>query len=181
MQLDVSSAVDASSSSTEAAGIGAPATEHKSEGNNADDPELPHLQSKSLRPLTSLKWPYVPDEPSYPDPLKRNDPKPLNTSQYEAIATSPPIRNILASNPRLPGILRSLDGLQGQSREDNLMQVLGVSDKGSALPSAFRVQPNLQLSDNDANDVRKLAEAIEAAVRGGRSDTLGLDWDKDMT
>ena len=40
---------------------------------------------KPLRKLTSLKWPYVPDEPSYPDPLKRDDPKPLNLAQYEAI------------------------------------------------------------------------------------------------
>ena len=38
-----------------------------------------------LRPLTSLKWPYLPEESAYPDPLKRDDPKPLQTAQYEAI------------------------------------------------------------------------------------------------
>src|SRR6266550_9202479 len=27
----------------------------------------------SLRPLTSLKWPYAPEEAAYPDPLKRDD------------------------------------------------------------------------------------------------------------
>lgn len=38
-----------------------------------------------LRPLTSLNWPYVPDDSAYPDPLKRDDPKPLQLNQYEAI------------------------------------------------------------------------------------------------
>ena len=41
-----------------------------------------------LRPLTSLKWPYVPEESAYPDPLKRDDPKALQTAQYEAIGSS---------------------------------------------------------------------------------------------
>lgn len=40
-----------------------------------------------LRPLTSLKWPYVPEESAYPDPLKRDDPKPLQLAQYEAIGS----------------------------------------------------------------------------------------------
>lgn len=38
-----------------------------------------------LRPLTSLRWPYAPDESAFPDPLKRDDPKPLQIAQYEAI------------------------------------------------------------------------------------------------
>jgi hypothetical protein len=40
-----------------------------------------------LRPLTSLKWPYLPEESAYQDPLKRDDPKPLQTAQYEAIGS----------------------------------------------------------------------------------------------
>ncbi|KAF9647777.1 hypothetical protein BDM02DRAFT_3116494 [Thelephora ganbajun] len=44
---------------------------------------------KPLRPLTSLKWPYVPDESAYPDPLKRDDPKIVQLSQYEAIGNFP--------------------------------------------------------------------------------------------
>ena len=40
-----------------------------------------------LRPLTSLKWPYLPEESAYPDPLKRDDPKPLQLAQYEAIGS----------------------------------------------------------------------------------------------
>jgi hypothetical protein len=41
-----------------------------------------------LRPLTSLRWPYVEDVPSHPDPLKRDDPKALSLPQYEAIGLS---------------------------------------------------------------------------------------------
>ena len=52
--------------------------------------EEPPLTSPTpLRPLTSLKWPYVPDESAFPDPLKKNDPKPLQLSQYEAIGNVP--------------------------------------------------------------------------------------------
>ena len=40
-----------------------------------------------LRPLTSLKWPYVPEASAYADPLKRDDPKPLQLAQYEAIGS----------------------------------------------------------------------------------------------
>jgi len=46
-----------------------------------DDPQ-------PLRPLTSLNWPYVPEESAYPDPLKRDDPRPLQLHQYEAIGMS---------------------------------------------------------------------------------------------
>lgn len=47
--------------------------------------ELPLTEHVPLRPLTSLKWPYVPDESAFPDPLKRDDPKMLQLPQYEAI------------------------------------------------------------------------------------------------
>ena len=40
-----------------------------------------------LRKLSSLKWPYIPDtaNTAFPDPLTRDDPKPLTMAQYEAI------------------------------------------------------------------------------------------------
>lgn len=40
-----------------------------------------------MKTLTSLKWPYVPEESAFPDPLKRDDPKPLQLPQYEAIGS----------------------------------------------------------------------------------------------
>jgi hypothetical protein len=39
--------------------------------------DMPLEDPKPLIPLTSLNWPYVPDESSYPDPLKRDEPKTL--------------------------------------------------------------------------------------------------------
>jgi hypothetical protein len=50
--------------------------------------EMPLKEPQKLRPLTSLNWPYIPDESAYPDPLKRDDPKPLSLKQYEAIGTT---------------------------------------------------------------------------------------------
>lgn len=50
--------------------------------------EPPLEDPKSLRPLTELNWPYVPEESAYPDPLKRDDPKTLQTHQYEAIGST---------------------------------------------------------------------------------------------
>jgi len=119
-----------------------------------------------LRPLTSLKWPYVPEESAYPDPLKRDDPKPLQTAQYEAIATSSAIRTILREHPKLKDTLRTIDGLRGSAREEALQASLGISTRGGYSG----------LSGDGA--IGELAEAIESAVRGNR-DVLGLDWSID--
>ncbi|KAH7889013.1 hypothetical protein F5I97DRAFT_1803958 [Phlebopus sp. FC_14] len=129
---------------------------------------------KPLRPLTSLKWPYVPDESAYPDPLKRDDPKPLQTYQYEAIATSPDIRTVLQSHPRLPALLTEIDKLRGIEREEALQRALGVDSR--RLRNGNDVSGPVEL-DDDTRALRALAEAVEAAVRGGKEGALGLDWD----
>ncbi|KDQ21502.1 hypothetical protein BOTBODRAFT_88678, partial [Botryobasidium botryosum FD-172 SS1] len=122
----------------------------------------------SLRPLTSLRWPYIPEPPSYPDPLTRDQPAPLQLSQYEKIATSPDIRQILAANPRLPALLKNIDSLDGYERERTLENMLGVG----------RDRKGDSKSSDDPDDVkamRALAEAVEKAVR--REDYVpGLDW-----
>ncbi|KAI0293238.1 hypothetical protein BC826DRAFT_1016176 [Russula brevipes] len=131
-----------------------------------------------LRPLTSLKWPYVPDESAYPDPLKRDDPKPLQTAQYEAIATSAAVRAALAVQPGLRDELRRIDGLRGFAREEALQAGLGVS-RGDV-----RFAEDGESRDRGAGTgtLRGLAEAIEAAVRGDRRGTgwsgPGLEWSK---
>ncbi|KAG2154416.1 uncharacterized protein EDB93DRAFT_1239478 [Suillus bovinus] len=128
---------------------------------------------KPLRPLTSLNWPYVPEESAYPDPLKRDDPRPLQLHQYEAIATSSAVRRVLESNPRLPELLTSIDKLRGADREDALHRALGVD--------ARQLKNDLlgpQELDEDTRTLRQLAEAVEAAVRGGKEGVLGLDWDE---
>ncbi|KAG2365369.1 hypothetical protein BDR07DRAFT_1552517 [Suillus spraguei] len=128
---------------------------------------------KPLRPLTSLNWPYVPEESAYPDPLKRDDPRPIQLHQYEAIATSAAVRHALESNPRLPELLTSIDKLRGADREDALHRALGVDNR--------QLKNDLlgpQELDEDTRILRQLAEAVEAAVRGGKEGVLGLDWDE---
>ncbi|KNZ76676.1 hypothetical protein J132_09209 [Termitomyces sp. J132] len=133
--------------------------------------ESPLEELAPLRPLTSLKWPYIPDESAYPDPLKRDDPKTLQLHQYEAIATSPSIRKILAAHPNLKALLTSIDSLRGNDREHALQRALGVS-----AVDIKDIKARVELGE-DVLALRELAEAVEVAVRGGRDEALGLDWD----
>lgn len=55
---------------------------------NAEVERQDAAMDEPLRPLTSLKWPYIPEESAYPDPLKRDDPKVVQLAQYEAIGNS---------------------------------------------------------------------------------------------
>ena len=83
------------------------------------------------------------------------------------LATSPAIRRTLAAHPQLPALLRDLDALRGPPREAALERALGVSvdeTRGAAK------------NQEDQRALRELAEAVEAAVRGGREGMLGLDW-----
>ncbi|KAL5523522.1 hypothetical protein ACEPAG_7695 [Sanghuangporus baumii] len=143
---------------------------------------------RALRKLTSLKWPYVPDMPSYPDPLTRDDPKPLTLGQYESIARSPAIRRALSSHTeRLPALLRALDALRGDARERAIERVLGVAPPdqaassssssfvlaGAGLPLSSTLSsvgkdglPEVVVDEEDMRALRELAEAVEAAVRG---------------
>jgi len=139
--------------------------------------------AERLRPLTSLKWPYIPEESAYPDPLKRDDPKPLQLHQYEAIATSEAVRKALKSHPSLPALLRQIDSLRGQEREDALQQALGVSasddlgQSGSRSSQRHQFAPVIVKTDEERAALRAVAEAVESAVRGGKEGTLGLDWE----
>jgi len=132
-----------------------------------------------LRPLTSLKWPFVPEETAYPDPLKRDDPKPLQTAQHEAIATSPAVRAALEANPKLKEVLRTIDGLEGSAREEALQASLGISRSDVRWDDGSRSsgKGGEIVSEGEVREaMRGLAEAIEAAVRGSREGILGLDW-----
>ncbi|KAJ6625391.1 hypothetical protein B0H10DRAFT_1783239, partial [Mycena sp. CBHHK59/15] len=112
-----------------------------------------------LRLLTDLKWLYIPKESAYPDPLKRDDPKPLQTHQYEAIATSQTIRTSLAEHPNLPGLLTSIDKPSSPDREAILQRMLAAQELSK-----------------DVLALHTLAVAVEAAVWGGKDGALGLDW-----
>ncbi|KAH9961534.1 hypothetical protein BC827DRAFT_1131452, partial [Russula dissimulans] len=127
-----------------------------------------------LRPLSSLKWPFVPEETAYPDPLKRDDPKPLQTAQYEAIATSPAVRTALETHPELKEVLRTIDGLRGSAREEALQAGLGIS-RGDGDGGRSGRRGRIEIVSERREAMRGLAEAVEAAVRGSR-ERLGLDW-----
>jgi len=60
--------------------------------------------------------------------------------------------------------------LRGPDREDALQRALGVNVEQLRDPSGT---PEL---GEDIIALRKLAEAVEAAVRGGKNGVLGLDW-----
>lgn len=150
---------------------------------------------ESLRPLTSLKWPYVPEESAYVDPLKRDDPKVVQLSQYEAIgksplpisdgnqykpshlsATSVAVRKILSEHPDLKPLLRSVDSLRGREREETLQSALGVSQANDQGHSGAN---RLGIGQENIEAMRQLSSAIEVAIRGDRPSALGLDIDKE--
>ncbi|KAH7875905.1 uncharacterized protein C8R40DRAFT_1043777 [Lentinula edodes] len=136
------------------------------------------LDVPSLKPLSSLKWPYIADEePIHPDPLERNDPKPLRTRHYEAIATSQEVRKALLvpstvsgqpdqPNMTLRALLVSIDKLSGVGRERAIQCALGADDGRN----------NDELRQG-VLALRTLAEAIEGTLRGKTNGTLSLDWE----
>ncbi|KAG9123990.1 hypothetical protein FRC07_013294 [Ceratobasidium sp. 392] len=137
---------------------------------------------KPLRTLASLKWPYVPEPPSFIDPVTKNDPKPLTLAQYEAIATSPDARRAIADNPNVPNLLRSVDKLYGPLRQQALEEMLGVGTSGEQQGARFQTNDTLARirQEGDAEEnmraLRQLSEAIEKAI--GVSDTQrGLSWE----
>ncbi|KAJ3887311.1 hypothetical protein GG344DRAFT_55914 [Lentinula edodes] len=139
------------------------------------------LDAASLKPLSSLKWPYIADEePIYPDPLERNDPKPLRTRHYEAIATSQEVRKALLvpstvsgqpdqPNMTLRALLVSIDKLSGVGRERAIQCALGADDG--------RNNDELRQGMSRVLALRTLAEAIEGTLRGKTNGTLSLDWE----
>ncbi|KAG5640369.1 hypothetical protein DXG03_008889, partial [Asterophora parasitica] len=86
--------------------------------------------------------------------------------------TSPTIRKTLAAYPNLKALLTSLDSLRGVDRERALQRALGV-----AAPDTKDLSGPVEVSD-DMLALRELAEAVEAVVRSGQGNALGLDWDE---
>lgn len=87
-------------------------------------------------------------------------------------ATSPAIRKAFVDHPQLKELITSIDRLRGPTREDALQRALGVDpsqlrDYTGAMPAPV---------SEDVLALRELAEAVEAVIRGGKDDALGLDW-----
>lgn len=96
------------------------------------------------------------------------------TWEFDPIATSINVREVLTTNPRLKDILRSIDGLQGSAREQELEKILGVALDGHGRPVSGG-------DEGDMKALRALAEAVEQAVRGEKAEgeVRGLDWGDD--
>ncbi|KDN49677.1 hypothetical protein RSAG8_01742, partial [Rhizoctonia solani AG-8 WAC10335] len=176
---------DSEACATVSASVQAPVQLPAQEESRPDKPkdEEGISDPKPLRTVASLKWPYVPETPSYVDPVAKNDPKPLTVPQYEAIATSPDVRSVLAENPDMHGLLRSIDKLYGPLRQQAIEEVLGVGT-GSEQRHGTRAPPHDPLArlrqegDAEANTraLRQLAEAIEKAIGVG-GEQRGLAWE----
>jgi hypothetical protein len=85
------------------------------------------------------------------------------------------VRAALEGHPGLKELLRSIDKLRGPAREEALQVSLGVS---RSLVNGRDVEQihGFGEGEEDRRAMRELAEATEAAVRGNREATLGLDW-----
>ncbi|KZS98549.1 hypothetical protein SISNIDRAFT_481273 [Sistotremastrum niveocremeum HHB9708] len=137
------------------------------------DAEL--AQPIQLRPLTTLKWPYIPEEPSYPDPLKKDDHKPLQLWQYEKIASSASLREHLDSNPQLKIVLRSLDTMRGQERELALEFLLGVHGSSHEPPNTLPEG----IDQITIKQFEALAKIIQGIVTTPNAPTEGLVIERD--
>ncbi|TRM65596.1 hypothetical protein BD626DRAFT_398952 [Schizophyllum amplum] len=129
---------------------------------------IPLQDEKPLKALTSLRWPYVPEESAYPDPLTRDDPKPLSLPQYEAIATSKPLRALMTEHPELRDTLKGIDELRGQGRVDALHRALRLNQANNG--------GRTEEVGEDVLLLRQFAQAVEDAIRGDKQDGLRLQW-----
>ncbi|KAG8757679.1 small nuclear ribonucleoprotein Sm D3 [Ceratobasidium sp. 423] len=196
---------DSEACATASASIQVPAQPLVQEDSNTrpDEPKDEEELSdpKPLRTLASLKWPYIPEAPSYVDPVTKNDPKPLTLPQYEAIgalfssfpdtnpslyyvvATSADVRKVLTENTDMHGLLRSIDKLYGPLRQQAIEEVLGVGTgseqrHGTRAPTHDALARLKQEGDAETNAraLRQLSEAIEKAIGVGGAER-GLAWE----
>lgn len=82
------------------------------------------------------------------------------------------MRRALSDLPNLKPLLGSIDSLRGTEREAALQRALGVSQEDHQGVSDMN-----RFSEEDIEAVRQLSSAVEAAIRGDKPNTLGLDLD----
>jgi hypothetical protein len=88
------------------------------------------------------------------------------------------VRRALQTHEGLPALLRALDARRGPEREEELQIALGVAPRDNRRGRhAFGLSETREYTESDQMALREVAEAIEAAVRGGQENVLGLDWD----
>ncbi|KAI5474166.1 hypothetical protein MNV49_004071 [Pseudohyphozyma bogoriensis] len=100
---------------------------------------------RPIKRLKDLHWPPEPSSMFWDDPLQRDDVKPLRGFEYEALATSPAVRTILAS-PSLRTTLSRLATLPRSSREASLRVFLGLPPDPA--PTTYRPSPAQKFSSS---------------------------------
>jgi zinc finger HIT domain-containing protein 3 len=91
---------------------------------------------------------------------------------------SPAIRAAISSSPSLPPLLRKLHKLRGSEREEALEQLLGVMTIRGAPHGQHGTSHALDSGSEEVKALKQLAEVVEKAVRGDKTDALGLDWEE---
>lgn len=133
---------------------------------------LKQAEDEPLKPLSSLKWPFIPEAPSFQDPLTENDPQPLKLSQFEAIATSRAIRDVLNSDQHLPNLLQILDNMSPRERDVQMKRLLGLGDTGQLDPDKLT-----ETEKENSESFSAFVAAIQDTIANkGRERSDGLQW-----
>ncbi|EFP84168.1 hypothetical protein PGT21_037168 [Puccinia graminis f. sp. tritici] len=128
-----------------------PGTTSKKPSQQANDPDQSHSSSSSssssslgtgnpvrsrLRPLTELDWPLVDQDrlAVFSDPLRKDEIKPIRQHEWELIATSTRLRELLATQPDLKHLLTSIMASRNQNQNTSRR------DDGASKSSKDRIQ-----------------------------------------
>ncbi|KAK9895289.1 hypothetical protein P389DRAFT_90924 [Cystobasidium minutum MCA 4210] len=112
-----------------------------------EEPEAP------LKSLDSLMWPPDPLEEglnALQDPLNRDEPKPLFRNELLAIATSVPLREMLATHPFLKDLLGELSRIPNAPpkypQSKRVRDILGLGE-AEGVPERFHYRPSEEADD----------------------------------
>lgn len=126
----------------------------------AEEEEIP------LKSLDSLMWPPDPLEEglnALQDPLNRDEPKPLLRNELLAIATSVPLRRMLATHPFLLNLLGDISRIPNAPprypQSKRVRDILGLGE-AEGVPERFNYRPK--------------EEADEAAARRGATSKASI-------
>lgn len=119
-----------------------------------DKPQTEHEEPEApLKSLDSLMWPPDPLEEglnALQDPLNRDEPKPLLRNELLAIATSVPLREMLATHPFLKDLLSDLSRIPNAPpkypQSKRVRDILGLGE-AEGVPERFNYRPSEEADD----------------------------------
>lgn len=113
----------------------------------------PEEPEEPLKSLDSLMWPPDPLEEglnALQDPLNRDEPKPLLRNELLAIATSVPLREMLATHPFLKDLLSDLSRIPNAPpkypQSKRVRDILGLGE-AEGVPERFNYRPSEEADD----------------------------------